>query len=98
MFDCPEALIPAKRLAGLPRIDLVEDAAGTEFFHLVLPKHSVIGANGALTESCLLGPVVLGSLPTLLRTALEVETPEVTRYPAEPFRPGKKVEPAGSPS
>lgn len=81
MFGCSGVLIPAKRLVGLHGIDLVEHPTGIKFFHLELMTHSVICANGALTESCLLGLVALKALPPLLRISQAVEPPQATRYP-----------------
>lgn len=81
MFGCSEVLIPAKRLVGLPGISLCAEGSATEFFHLELETHSVICANGALTETCLIGHVALRMLPKVLRMARLDEDRTTPRYP-----------------
>lgn len=57
MFQSENVFIPAKRFVGLAGIECDAALAHTAFFHLELKVHSVLCANGALMESCLIGPV-----------------------------------------
>ncbi|MDG1290394.1 MAG: Hint domain-containing protein [Lentibacter sp.] len=81
MFDSAEVFFPAKRFVGLPGVESCSASTKLEFFHLQLETHSVICANGALTESCLLGPVAVQSLPKVLRTMFLEQDVGALRYP-----------------
>jgi hypothetical protein len=81
MFGLPEVLVPAKRFVGLPGITHVPASAQAEFHHLELDTHSVICANGAMTESCIIGPVALRALPKTLRQEWSFRDQPALRYP-----------------
>lgn len=78
MFGEPRVLMPAKRFIGLEAVDKDERACLSDYIHLELKTHSVILANGALVESCLLGPMVARSLPPL---ASSLNKTAKKRYP-----------------
>lgn len=84
MFGQPEVLMPAKRFTGLPGVTRGTQASGLDFYHLELKTHSVIWANGALVESCLLGPVAARGLPGLPSLAALAGTCAAPRYPVPP--------------
>ena len=81
MFGSPEVFIPAKRFVGLHGVGNDLAPARLEFFHLQLETHSAICANGAFTESCLLGPVAAQVLPETLRNMRREQDIEALRYP-----------------
>lgn len=62
MFGQPEVLIPAIKLTGLPGIFVDTEADEVEYFHLLLDEHDVIFAEGAPTESLLVGPGALRAI------------------------------------
>ncbi len=51
-------LVPAKALTVLPGIRAMPGKRSVHYVHLVLPRHHILTAEGALTESCYLGPVM----------------------------------------
>lgn len=55
LFGCNEILIPAKKLIDLEGFDFVEDAAGVEYFHILLENHEILNSNGAYSESLFFG-------------------------------------------
>ncbi|RPE70949.1 Hint domain-containing protein [Pacificibacter maritimus] len=81
MFGKTEVLIPAIRFVGLCGVDTCSASSQLEFFHLQLEIHSVICANGAFAESCLLGPVAVQSLPRVLRNMTVEQDAHALRYP-----------------
>lgn len=52
-----EVLVPAKKLIGLPGIDYADDMIAVTYYHLLLDRHEVIFAEGAPTESLMIGPM-----------------------------------------
>jgi hypothetical protein len=65
MFGVPEVLVPAKRFLGLPGVAQHADGRPVTYVHLQLARHSVLAANGALVESCLMGAQTTLALPRL---------------------------------
>lgn len=63
MFGAAEVLIPAIRLVGLPGITLDRSARPVTYIHLLFDQHEVIFAEGAPTESLLLGPEARATIP-----------------------------------
>lgn len=59
----PAALIPAKRFCSLPGISRAPAWWPAQYYHLVLDRHAVILANGALCESFYPGTQALANLP-----------------------------------
>lgn len=55
MFDTDEIFIAAKKLVGLPGIEIAYDVAEVDYFHLLFERHEVIFAEGAPSESLFLG-------------------------------------------
>ena len=51
-----EVLIPANKLLPLPGVSLVQDWASVTYLHLLFDRHQIIYAEGAATESLLVGP------------------------------------------
>jgi len=56
MFATGEVLVPAFRLLGVPGVTQLGGDRPVAYFHLLLDQHAVIMANGALSETLLLGP------------------------------------------
>lgn len=81
MFGVPRILVPAKRFPDLKGVSQISEAGECEFFHLELRQHSVICANGALVESCLLGSMAIASLPAILGKPYRDVEPPKTRFP-----------------
>lgn len=55
MFDGAEVLIAAKHLLGMDGIEIADDLAGVDYFHLLLDGHQILISDGAETESLYLG-------------------------------------------
>ncbi|OAN70781.1 hypothetical protein A8B78_04840 [Jannaschia sp. EhC01] len=57
-----EAFAPAKSLTGLPGIRHMRGKSRITWIHFACARHEVVTANGCLSESLLLGPMVLDGL------------------------------------
>ena len=68
-FDA-EVFAPAKALTGLPGIRHMEGKSQITWIHFACERHEVVRANGCLSESMLLGPMVLGGLTRAERRVL----------------------------
>ena len=62
MFGTSEVLISAIKLTELPGIFVDTSVSEITYFHLIFDKHEVIFAEGAPTESLLLGPMAREAL------------------------------------
>ncbi|MBO9448587.1 Hint domain-containing protein [Ruegeria sp. R14_0] len=77
MFDCPDVLIPAKKLLSLDGIEIVTDTPnGVEFYHLLFDSHELVWSNGALTESLYTGPEALKSVSAEAQQEIQDLFPE----------------------
>lgn len=65
-----ESLVPARTLLGLPRVRAMMGKRSITWWHLVLPQHALILAEGMVTETLLPGPQITRSLSAIERTAL----------------------------
>lgn len=77
-FSTP-ALAPAKALTNLPGIRHMNGKQQITWVHFACDHHEVVTANGCLTESLLLGPMVLKALPHDDLRALAKIFPTTTR-------------------
>ncbi|WP_299687969.1 Hint domain-containing protein [uncultured Tateyamaria sp.] len=81
-----EVLCPAKGLLDHPGIRVKRGLKRIGYFHLLLPRHEVIFANGLPVESLFLGDYGLRRVHPGLRIALEqIWQPDATHAPARPF-------------
>lgn len=77
MFDSPEVLVAAKHLLALDGIEVAEDMAEVEYFHVMFDKHQVVMSNGAETESLYPGPESIKALPAEAVTEIYTLFPEL---------------------
>ncbi|MEP5760377.1 MAG: Hint domain-containing protein [Litoreibacter sp.] len=63
MFGTSDVLIAAAKLTSLPGIFVDSSVTNVTYFHLLFDNHEVIFADGAPTESLLLGTQAIKSLP-----------------------------------
>jgi len=100
MFDIDEVLVPAKKLLGLPGVEVVSGIP-VEYFHILLDGHEIVIANGAPCETLLLGRMALRALGIEARREIALLFPEIdmptyvpptARRLAEPRRIAKLVE------
>ena len=77
MFDTSEALISAIKLTDLPGIYIDTSVPSVEYFHLLFEDHEVIYAEGAPTESLLLGVEALKALPGEVLDELQAIFPDL---------------------
>lgn len=68
-FDS-EVYAPAKALTGLPGIRHMRGKAAVTYIHFACDRHEVVTANGCLSETLLLGPVVVAGLTRTERREL----------------------------
>lgn len=71
-----ERLLPAKALTDLPGIRRETGISQFVWVHFVCARHEIVWANGCLSESMLLGPMVVGCLPAMQRRALAASLPD----------------------
>jgi hypothetical protein len=69
-FD-EECFVPAKALTGLPKVRHMNGKRAITWVHFALDTHHVVLANGLLSESLYLGPMVVRGLTRDERGALE---------------------------
>ncbi|MDN5785537.1 Hint domain-containing protein [Pseudorhodobacter sp.] len=74
-----EVLLPAIRLVGLPGITLDARPQPVEYVHLLFDRHQIVFAEGAPSESLLLGPEALRLLPDDARLEIEILFPEAAQ-------------------
>jgi len=100
MFDTDEVLVPARKLLGLPGVEVVSGIP-VEYFHILLDGHEIVIANGAPCETLLLGRMALRALGIEARREIALLFPEIdmptyvpptARRLAEPRRIAKLVE------
>ncbi len=70
MFGVDQAMLPAKRFLGLPGVTQAKAMDPVCYWHLLCDQHEVIFANGAPTETLLLGPVAWRSLDSDARAQI----------------------------
>ncbi|WP_265499198.1 Hint domain-containing protein [Paracoccus beibuensis] len=89
-FGSAEILVAAKQLVAVRGIDVVEDLATVTYIHILLPRHELVHANGAVTESMYAGPEALkthdpDTRATIMRlagmTGPDVELPKARLTP-----------------
>ena len=87
-----ECFIPAKAMTGLPGIRVMRGKQSITWVHFACRQHHGIKANGLLSESLYLGPMVLRSMPVPTRQYLErlfgmtsTKSPALNGPPARPF-------------
>lgn len=62
MFGTTEILVAAKQLLEIDGVEIADDMAEVEYFHMLFDQHEIVVSNGALTESLYTGPVALQSV------------------------------------
>lgn len=69
-FFTNQAFVPAKALTSLPGIRHMKGKARITWIHFAFERHEVVTANGCLSESLLLGPIVVNGLSAAERQAV----------------------------
>lgn len=85
MFGVEEVLMPAIKLVGLPGITVDESVSEVTYFHILMPKHEVIFAEGAPTESLFTGPGAFDALSPEARVEILTLFPELGESGAAPM-------------
>ncbi|HEY0213035.1 MAG TPA: Hint domain-containing protein [Paenirhodobacter sp.] len=62
LFGAREVLISAKQLLQIDGVDVAEDVASVDYYHVLFDRHEVVVSNGAETESLFTGPQALKSI------------------------------------
>jgi hypothetical protein len=84
MFGVSELLMPAIKLLALPGVDIEEDCAGVEYYHMLFDRHEIIFANGSPTESLFTGPEALKAVSPEARAEISALFPEILEPDFEP--------------
>ena len=82
-----EVFLPAKKLIGLPGIDLALDMITVTYFHLLLDRHEIIYAENAPTESLMTGPMACSLMGRAALAELQAVFPDLIRSASMPARP-----------
>lgn len=77
MFGTSEVLVAAKQLVTIDGVDVAEDVAGVEYFHMLFDRHEVVIANGAESESLFTGPEALKMVGKAAREEIFTLFPEL---------------------
>lgn len=77
MFGESEVLVAAKQLLVVDGVDIVQDMAEVEYFHLLFDSHEIVMSNGAETESLFTGPQALKALGAAARREILTLFPEL---------------------
>lgn len=95
MFDARELLVAAKHLTEVEGIDILADADGVTYVHVMFEAHEVVLSNGAETESLYPGPqalLALGEAAEEIFTLFPQLRGAVEDFPgARPFVAGRKA-------
>ncbi len=95
MFGAQELLVAAKHLTEVEGIDILTDAPGVTYVHLMFDAHEILVSNGAETESLYPGPqalLALGDAAHEILTLFPHLRDAVDTFPgARPFVAGKKA-------
>lgn len=75
--DGQGVLIPAKGLTGQRGIRVMKGRKKVEYFHILLPTHSILFSNGLATESFYPGKTAMKMLKTEEREAIEAAVPSL---------------------
>ncbi len=95
MFGTPEMLVAAKKLIGIPGIDLARDHERVTYVHFLLETHEIVFAEGAPSESLLAGPQARMALGQEEAAEIEALFPgllDQTCAPALPIAQGRPVQ------
>ncbi|MEM1235329.1 MAG: Hint domain-containing protein [Pseudomonadota bacterium] len=84
MFGRHEVLVPAITLTSMPGIYVDQEITQVEYFHVLLERHDVIFAEGALTESLFAGHNTLRSLSPDAQKELLCLFPELSKPASAP--------------
>jgi len=89
MFEADETLLSAKQLSALPGIAVDSGQRDVTYYHLVMPRHEIVMAEGTPTESFYCGEQAIKSLTPDARAELNNLFPELITgtSKAEPARP-----------
>lgn len=97
IFHEHEILVSARKLIGLPGVSVVDTPSGVDYMHLLMEDHQLVFANGAPTETLLLGPEALRSISPAMHLELRTLFPGLftpgwrTRVPVRPIARGKDL-------
>lgn len=78
-----EVLAPATGLAERQFVRTKKGAKSVTYYHLLLPQHAIVTANGVPTESFYAGDQAMSSLPIKHRLAIMAHFPQTSVLPAK---------------
>ncbi|MFN3525004.1 MAG: Hint domain-containing protein [Paracoccus sp. (in: a-proteobacteria)] len=90
MFGMSEVLVPARRLIGLPGIEVLHRTDSVTYWHLLFARHQILLSENAWSESLLPGPQALRAFGPQARAQIASLAPDLTAQPdpARPIPPG----------
>lgn len=90
MLGIPEVLVPARRLIGLPGVEVLHSARSVTYWHLLFARHQILLSENAWSESLLPGPQALRAFGPQARAQIAALAPGLTARPdpARPIPPG----------
>ncbi|RVT82682.1 Hint domain-containing protein [Rhodobacteraceae bacterium CCMM004] len=91
LFGEAEVLVAARALIDERRILVDHETRGVDYFHLLLPRHQVVWANGVACETFQPSAAALAGLDPARRAALAACRPEVVADPARYGPPARRV-------
>ena len=90
-FGEDEILAPAKGLLSLPGIRVMKGKRDVAYYHILLPRHSILISDGAPTESFYPGPCALEMLKRNQRDEIFAALPKLKHGPERGSGPQARV-------
>ncbi|WP_147115383.1 Hint domain-containing protein [Tateyamaria sp. syn59] len=91
MFDTREVLVPAKALTDIDGIRISAASSSMTYFHVALPRHSILLANGAPSESFFPGKQALAALSDAARDEFLTLFPELAEGNLASYGPARTL-------
>ncbi|WP_299751711.1 Hint domain-containing protein [uncultured Tateyamaria sp.] len=91
MFASSQVLVPAKALISIDGIEIGTVSSALTYFHIALPQHSILLANGAPSESFYPGKQALAALSEAARDEFLTLFPELRERNWGAYRPARTL-------
>ena len=90
-FGEDEVLVPVKQLLSWPGVEIVDDAPGVGYHHIMFDAHEVVRANGMPAESFYLGDQIKDGIEREQADEILTLFPDLAKRAPDPARPFSKV-------
>lgn len=91
MFGTDEVLVAAKQLLDIDGIEIAEDIATVEYFHILFDRHEIVFANGTEAESLYTGVEALRGVGEKAREEIFALFPKLRDYNGKEPLPAARI-------